>query len=139
MPCTFLSPEQAGYIKGINLLPQPQLPVGLGQGTYRKGQKMDDLLNLLVQLLIALTCAFIANILVPRQVPGKLFGLVLIGLIGVLLGQWVMNSLLQQYKLTLPWLTWGIQGVPVVPAVIGSAIVLYVVTAFLSWGRYGNR
>jgi uncharacterized membrane protein YeaQ/YmgE (transglycosylase-associated protein family) len=100
---------------------------------------MDNLLNLLVQLLIALTCAFIANILVPRQVPGKLFGLVLIGLIGVLLGQWVVNSLLQQYTLTLPWLTWGIQGVPVVPSVIGSAIVLYVVTAFLSWGRYGNR
>jgi uncharacterized membrane protein YeaQ/YmgE (transglycosylase-associated protein family) len=100
---------------------------------------MDDLLNLLVQLLIAMACAFTANILIPRQVPGKLLGLVLIGLIGVVLGQWAVDSLLQQYDLALPWLTWGIQGVPLVPSIIGSAIVLYLVTAFLSWGRYGNR
>lgn len=100
---------------------------------------MDDLLNLLVQLLIAIACAFIANILIPRQVPGKLFGLVLIGLIGVLVGQWAVDLLQQQYTLALPWLEWGIQGVPVVPSIIGSAIVLYLITAFLSWGRYGNR
>jgi uncharacterized membrane protein YeaQ/YmgE (transglycosylase-associated protein family) len=100
---------------------------------------MDELLNLMVQLLIAMACAMIANILVPRQVPGKLFGLVLIGLIGVLLGQWVVDSLLEQYTQALPWLTWDIQGVPVIPSVVGSTIVLYLVTAFLSWGRYGNR
>jgi uncharacterized membrane protein YeaQ/YmgE (transglycosylase-associated protein family) len=76
---------------------------------------------------------------VPRQVPGKLLGLVIIGLIGVFLGQWVASYLLQQYSFTPPWLTWSFQGVPVVPSIIGSTIVLYVVTAFLSWGRYGNR
>ncbi len=100
---------------------------------------MDDLISLLVQVLIAMASAFAANILVPRQVPGKLLGLVLIGLIGVFVGQWVANYLLQQYSFTLPWLTWSFQGVPVVPSIIGSTIVLYVVTAFLSWGRYGNR
>lgn len=100
---------------------------------------MDDLSSLLVQVLIAIACAFVANILVPRQVPGKLLGLVLIGLMGVLVGQWVANYLLQQYDFTLPWLTWSFQGVPVVPSIIGSTIVLYLVTAFLSWGRYGNR
>lgn len=100
---------------------------------------MDELINLVVQLLIAIACAFIANILVPRQVPGKMFGLVLIGLIGVLLGQWVVDSLLDQYVLALPWLSWDIQGVPIIPSVVGSTIVLYLVTAFLSWGRYGNR
>ncbi len=100
---------------------------------------MDELLNLAVQLLIAIACAFIANILVPRQVPGKLFGLVLIGLIGVLLGQWVMDSLLNQSALAWPWLVWDIQGVLIIPSVVGSTIVLYLVTAFLSWGRYGNR
>jgi uncharacterized membrane protein YeaQ/YmgE (transglycosylase-associated protein family) len=51
----------------------------------------------------------------------------------------VASYLLQQYSFTLPWLTWSFQGVPVVPSIIGSTIVLYVVTAFLSWGRYGNR
>jgi len=100
---------------------------------------MDELISLLVQVLIALACAFAASILIPRQVPGQLVGLVLIGLVGVIVGQWVANYLLQQYSFSLPWLTWSFQGVPVVPSVIGSAIVLYVVTAFLSWGRYGNR
>lgn len=100
---------------------------------------MDELLNLVVQLLIAIACAFIANILVPRQVPGKMFGLVLIGLIGVLLGQWVVDSLLGQYDIAFSWLSWNIQGVPIIPSVVGSTIVLYLVTAFLSWGRYGNR
>ncbi len=111
----------------------------MGLGVYSKGLTMDDLLNLLVQLLIAIACAFLANILIPRQVPGKLFGLVLIGLVGVLLGQWAVDFLIRQHNLVLPWLTWGIQGVPVVPSVLGSAVVLYLVTAFLSWGRYGNR
>ncbi|WOD37730.1 hypothetical protein [Nodosilinea sp. E11] len=100
---------------------------------------MDDLISLLVQVLIAIACAFTANILVPRQVPGKLLGLVLIGLIGVFVGQWMADYLLQQYDFTSTWLTWSFQGVPVVPSIIGSTIVLYVVTAFLSWGRYGNR
>ncbi|MBD2105954.1 hypothetical protein [Nodosilinea sp. FACHB-13] len=100
---------------------------------------MDDLISLLVQVLIAMACAFAANILVPRQVPGKLLGLVLIGLIGVFVGQWVADYLLQRYSFSLPWLTWNFQGVPLVPSIIGSTIVLYIVTAFLSWGRYGNR
>lgn len=100
---------------------------------------MDELTGLIVRALIALACAFVANILVPRQVPGKLLGLVLIGLVGVLVGQWVANYLRQQYDFTLPWLSWSFQGVPLVPSIIGSIIVLYVVTAFLSWGRYGNR
>jgi uncharacterized membrane protein YeaQ/YmgE (transglycosylase-associated protein family) len=100
---------------------------------------MDELISLLVQLLIAIACAFAANILIPRQVPGKLLGLMLIGLVGVLLGQWAADYLLQQYNFTLPFLTWSFRGVPIIPSVIGSAVVLYLVTAFLSWGRYGNR
>jgi uncharacterized membrane protein YeaQ/YmgE (transglycosylase-associated protein family) len=100
---------------------------------------MDELIRLLVQIFIALACAFMANILIPRQVPGKLLGLILIGLVGVLVGEWTVNYLLEQYQFTLPWLTWNFKDVPIVPSIIGSTIVLYVVTAFLSWGRYGNR
>jgi uncharacterized membrane protein YeaQ/YmgE (transglycosylase-associated protein family) len=100
---------------------------------------MDDLLRLLIQILIAIACATVANILVPRQIPGKAVGLVIIGLLGVFLGEWMANYLLRQYNLTFPWLTWSFQGVPIVPSVVGSMIVLYLVTAFLSWGRYGNR
>ncbi len=100
---------------------------------------MDELIRLLIQILIAIACATIATILVPRQIPGKAVGLVLIGLAGVFLGEWIANHLLRQYNLNFPWLTWSFQDVPIVPSVVGSMIVLYVVTAFLSWGRYGNR
>ncbi|MGB3136684.1 MAG: hypothetical protein WBG38_05310 [Nodosilinea sp.] len=100
---------------------------------------MDNLTSLLVQVLIAIACALAANLLIPRRVPGKLIGLVLIGLLGVLLGQWIAAYLRQQYNFTTPWLTWSFQGVALVPSIIGSTIVLYVVTTFLSWGRYGNR
>lgn len=100
---------------------------------------MNDLLTLLIQVLIAIAAATIASILVPRQIPGKALGLVIIGLLGVFLGEWVANYLLRQYNLSLPWLEWTFQGVPIIPSVLGSMVVLYLVTAFLSWGRYGNR
>lgn len=100
---------------------------------------MDTLTRLLVQVLIAIVCAVLANFLVPRRVPGKAVGLVIVGLTGVFLGEWVVNNLLSQYNLDFPWLTWDVMGVPILPSVVGSMIVLYLVSAFLSWGRYGNR
>ncbi|HEY9737418.1 MAG TPA: hypothetical protein V6D06_14090 [Trichocoleus sp.] len=98
-----------------------------------------DLKYLLIQVLIALVCAAIAGILIPRQIPGRAVGLVVIGLAGVFIGQWMANYLRQEYGLTAPFLQWSIEDVAIVPSIIGSAIVLYLVTAFLSWGRYGNR
>jgi uncharacterized membrane protein YeaQ/YmgE (transglycosylase-associated protein family) len=98
-----------------------------------------DLRHLLIQLLIAIVCAVVAGILIPRQVPGKAVGLVVIGLAGVFIGQWTASYLQEQYSFTTPALQWEIEDVPIVPSIIGSAIVLYLVTAFLSWGRYGNR
>lgn len=97
-----------------------------------------DIPHLLVQLLVAILCAVIANILVPRRVPGKFPGLVLIGLAGVWLGEQGFALLNSQYGLDHVALHWNIQDVPVLPAIIGSAIILYVVTAFLSWGRYSS-
>ena len=83
-----------------------------------------DLQKLLIQLLIALACAGVANFLVPRRIPGKLAGLILIGLAGVWLGEWVVNFLRQEYGFSLDIL-----------AILGSTIILYLVTALLSWGR----
>jgi uncharacterized membrane protein YeaQ/YmgE (transglycosylase-associated protein family) len=100
---------------------------------------MEELTRLLVQVLIAMVCAAIANILIPREVPGKLVGLILIGLAGVFIGEWCSNYLLAQYNLDSPALQWEFKDVPILPSIIGSMIVLYVITAFLSWGRYGNR
>lgn len=97
-----------------------------------------DLSHLVIQVLVALVCAIAANILIPRDVPGRFAGLVVIGLIGVLVGEWVFNLLKDQYGLDYPLLHWSIQKVPIVPSIIGSAIVLYVTTAMLRWGRYSR-
>ncbi|MDB9528804.1 hypothetical protein PN498_22620 [Oscillatoria sp. CS-180] len=96
-----------------------------------------DLTRLLVQVLIALACGTVATLLIPRQIPGKLLGLVLIGFAGVWLGEWSVSFLTSTYDLSLPdFLSFDFQGVLVIPAIIGSAIILYIVTTFLSWGRY---
>lgn len=97
-----------------------------------------DLTRLVVQVVVAILCAGIATLLVPRQIPGKLVGLILIGLIGVWVGEWGFALLRSRYGINFAFLHWGIQGVLIIPAVIGSAIVLYIVTAFLRWGRYGT-
>lgn len=96
-----------------------------------------DLTKLLVQVVIAFVCAGAATFLIPRKIPGKLFGLVLIGFAGVWVGEWGVNLLSQTYELPIPdFLLWNVQGVLIIPAVVGSAVILYIVTAFLSWGRY---
>lgn len=97
-----------------------------------------DISRLFVQIVIATVCAGVGNMLIPRQIPGKVFGLIAIGLAGVWLGEWGASFLRRQYNLNLEFLRWQIEGVAIVPAIIGSAIVLYVVTAFLKWGRYNT-
>lgn len=131
-----------GYTKelaiGIKLNPRGNPKTGASIFTQRV-TAMDELTRFLVQVLIAMVCAFIANILIPRAVPGKLVGLILIGFAGVFIGEWISTYLLAQYSLDVPALQWEFKDVPILPSIIGSMIVLYVITAFLSWGRYGNR
>ena len=96
-----------------------------------------DLTRLLVQLVIALVCGGLATLLLPRKIPGKLVGLAVIGLAGVWLGEWIVGFLTTNYTLPIPeFVLWDFQGVLILPAVVGSAIVLYLVTTFLSWGHY---
>jgi uncharacterized membrane protein YeaQ/YmgE (transglycosylase-associated protein family) len=96
-----------------------------------------DLTRLLVQILIAIACGSVATLLLPRQIPGKLLGLAIIGFAGVWLGEWVVGFLESTYALPIPgFVTWDFQGVPIVPAILGSAVILYVVTTFIRWGRY---
>ncbi len=97
-----------------------------------------DISHLVIQLLVALGCAIIASILVPRQIPGQFVGLLAIGLAGVWLGEWGYQLLYLRYGLNHEILNWQIRSVPIIPAIVGSAIVLYTVTAFLRWGRYSN-
>ncbi|MBD1910567.1 MULTISPECIES: hypothetical protein [unclassified Leptolyngbya] len=95
-----------------------------------------DITQLVVQVVVAIVCAGVANILVPRRIPGKLFGLVMIGLLGVWVGQWGFALMRQRLGIAFPFLTWDIEGVLIIPAIIGSAIVLYLVTLFLKMGHF---
>lgn len=97
-----------------------------------------DAPRLLVQIILAMICAGIANILIPRKIPGKLVGLLLIGLAGVWFGEWGFVLLRQRFGINYAFLYWNIQGVLIIPAIIGSAVVMYLVTTLLRWGRYTN-
>lgn len=92
-----------------------------------------DIPHLAVQIVVAIVCAGIANLLIPRRIPGKLTGLVLIGLAGVWIGEWGFAKLRSTYGVDFPFLRWQIEDVEIVPAIIGCAIVLYVVTTVVKW------
>lgn len=94
-----------------------------------------DLSHLAVQLIVAIVCAGIANILIPRQIPGKFLGLIITGLVGVWVGELGFQYLRNEFKINYGFLHWSIQGVPIIPAIVGSAIVIYIITTVLRWGR----
>jgi len=97
-----------------------------------------DFTRLAVQIVVAIICAGIGNILIPRKIPGGVVGLVVIGMVGVLLGDWGYEALRSQYTLNFPFLDWNVAGVRILPSVLGSTVVLYVSTALLKILRYGN-
>lgn len=94
--------------------------------------------QLVIKLLIAAICAGLADVLIPRRIPGGFAGLILIGLAGIWLGEWGFALLKHEFGINFTFLYWQIQGVLIIPAIIGCAIILYVVTAFMQWGRYGS-
>ncbi|MBD2022346.1 hypothetical protein H6F43_19380 [Leptolyngbya sp. FACHB-36] len=95
-----------------------------------------DLSYLAVQLIVAIVCAGIANILIPRRIPGGSLGLIVTGLVGVWLGEEVFKFLRRQYELEYPILRWSVQNVSIVPSIIGAVVVIYLVTTFLRWTTY---
>jgi uncharacterized membrane protein YeaQ/YmgE (transglycosylase-associated protein family) len=96
-----------------------------------------DISQFAVQLVLAIGCAGAANMLIPRRIPGKQLGLIAIGLAGVWLGEWGY-TLLMRRGINLPFLSWQILGVEIIPAIVGSTVILYLVTRLVRWGRYGN-
>jgi uncharacterized membrane protein YeaQ/YmgE (transglycosylase-associated protein family) len=91
--------------------------------------------HLAVQLIVAIVAASIANILIPRRIPGRFLGLILTGLVGVWIGE-IGFKILKQHGVNNVVLHWGILGVPLIPSVIGSIIVLLVVTTVFHSRRY---
>ncbi len=97
-----------------------------------------ELSRLAVQLVIAIACGIIGNILIPRQIPGKFFGLIIVGFVGVWVGELGYRLLKSSYGLNYGFLNWHIDDVPIIPSIIGCTIVIYIVTTFLKWGRYNQ-
>ncbi len=97
-----------------------------------------ELSHLIVQVLIAIACGLIGNLLIPRRIPGKFIGLVLVGFTGVWLGEWGYQLIKRQYGVDSPILHWSVQSVPIIPAIVGSMIVIYILTTVLRWGRYSQ-
>lgn len=97
-----------------------------------------DLAHVAVQLLLAIACGIVGNMLIPRQIPGKFLGLIIVGFVGVWLGEWSYKLFRNQSGIEHPILQWHIQEVPIIPAIIGCAIVIYILTTFLRWGRYSR-
>ena len=97
-----------------------------------------DFSHLFVQVFVAIVCAGVANVLIPRQIPGKFLGLVAIGLVGVWVGEVGYQALRTGFGVDYSFLRWNLRGVPIVTSIIGSAIVLYVVTTVLQWTRYSR-
>jgi uncharacterized membrane protein YeaQ/YmgE (transglycosylase-associated protein family) len=94
--------------------------------------------HLAIQLMLAIACGIVGNILIPRQIPGRFLGLIVVGLVGVWLGEWAYLLIKNQYGFNHALLSWKIESVPVIPSVIGSAIVIYLVTGFLKIFRYSR-
>ncbi|MEO1210971.1 MAG: hypothetical protein AAFX78_15715 [Cyanobacteria bacterium J06638_20] len=95
-----------------------------------------NITQLAIQIVVAIVAAGIANILVPRRIPGRLPGLVIIGLVGVWVGEWGFRLMQQRFNIYWPILSWDIQGVQIIPAILGSAIVLYLVTLLIKLTRF---
>ena len=86
--------------------------------------------------MVAIACAGIANALIPRRIPGKLVGLVFVGLVGVWLGEWLILYFDQTYDFSHPALDWNIQEVKLIPAILGCTVVMFLMKIFMQWGRY---
>lgn len=72
------------------------------------------ILSFLLFLVVASVCAWIASALVPGRVPGGFLAAAVVGAIGA----WVGASLFGGFGPDLA-------GVPLVPAILGSAIVVF--------------
>jgi uncharacterized membrane protein YeaQ/YmgE (transglycosylase-associated protein family) len=84
--------------------------------------------RLAVQLLVTVICAGFANVILPRQIPGKFLGLFLTGWVGVWLGGVIFAWLKSTYGFNYTVLHWGIAGIPIIPSILGSVLVIFLVT-----------
>lgn len=84
------------------------------------------ILSFILFLIVAAVCAWIAAAIVPGSVPGGFFTAAIFGIIGA----WIGASLFGSFGPS-------VEGVPLVPAIFGSAILVFGLT-LLSRGLRGG-
>jgi len=72
------------------------------------------IISFILFLFVAAACAWIAGSLVPGRAPGGFFARAIFGVIGA----WIGSSLFGNFGPSLA-------GVPLIPAIIGSAILVF--------------
>lgn len=78
-----------------------------------------SILSFILFLIVASVCAFLAERLVPNNVPGGFLTSAIVGIIGA----WVGGSLIGHLGPDLA-------GVALVPCILGSALLVFVVSLF---------
>ncbi len=83
-------------------------------------------LMFIVYLFVASACAWIADRFVPGSIPGGFFPSVIFGVIGAWAGTSLMGALGP-----------SLAGVPLIPAIVGSALVIFLFSFFTGRMRHG--
>jgi uncharacterized membrane protein YeaQ/YmgE (transglycosylase-associated protein family) len=86
-----------------------------------------SILGFILFLIVAATCAWIAECFVPANVPGGFFASAIVGIIGA----WVGGNLMGHFGPDLA-------GVALLPCILGSAILVFGLS-LLSGGFRGRR
>lgn len=73
-----------------------------------------SILGFILYLIVASACAWIADMLVPGRIPGGFFASAIVGILGAWIGVSLMGTLGP-----------SLAGVPLMPAIIGSAILVF--------------
>lgn len=81
-----------------------------------------SILGFILFLIVAAVCAWIADYLVPGTIPGGFFTAAIVGIIGAWIGESAFGSFGP-----------ALAGVPLIPAILGSAILIFVL-ALISRG-----
>ena len=83
-----------------------------------------NILSFILFLIVASVCAFLAERLVPNSVPGGFLTSAIVGIIGA----WVGGGLIGHFGPDLA-------GVALIPCILGSAVLVFLVSLFSSGFR----
>ncbi len=85
------------------------------------------IIGLILFLIVAAVCAYIAEMIVPGRVPGGFFTSAIVGIIGAWLGSSLMGSLGP-----------SLAGIPLIPCILGSAVFIFLLS-LISGGIRGRK